>query len=111
MRHFDEKGRLTWIGTYKNGRPFGVCWKIIRGGGAVGMDSNKMSIITIFGEQNLEKNLIRNFIFVHIWIQLANLKESYTKNDYLMNHEQNEVCDKKILLLKYSKIYIISFLL
>jgi len=35
VRHFDEKGRLTWIGTYKNGRPFGVCWKIIRGGGAV----------------------------------------------------------------------------
>ncbi len=34
-RHFDEKSRLTFVGCYKNGVPHGVCWKIIRGGGAV----------------------------------------------------------------------------
>ena len=34
-RHFDKKGRLTFIGNHKNGRPDGTCWKIIRGGGCV----------------------------------------------------------------------------
>ncbi len=27
-RHFDGKGRLTFVGNYKNGRPTGVCWKV-----------------------------------------------------------------------------------
>lgn len=35
VRKFDEKGRLTFIANYKNGAPYGVCWKIIRGGGVV----------------------------------------------------------------------------
>ena len=34
-RYFDKKGRLTFIGNHKNGRPDGTCWKIIRGGGCV----------------------------------------------------------------------------
>merc|ERR1711953_186597 len=34
-RHFDAKGRLTFIAHYKNGIKHGVCWKIIRGGGVV----------------------------------------------------------------------------
>ena len=35
VRRFDEKGRLTFLGNYRNGRPYGVCWRIVRGGGAV----------------------------------------------------------------------------
>ena len=27
--------RLTWIGMYRNGIPFGSCWKLIRGGGCI----------------------------------------------------------------------------
>ena len=34
-RYFDRKGRLTFIGNHRNGRPVGTCWKIIRGGGCV----------------------------------------------------------------------------
>jgi len=34
-RHFDGKNRLTYIGMYRNGKPFGTWWKIIRGGGNV----------------------------------------------------------------------------
>ena len=34
-RKFDAKNRLTWVGMYRNGVPFGSCWKIIRGGGCV----------------------------------------------------------------------------
>merc|ERR1711892_620657 len=34
-RHFDAKNRLKFIGMYRNGKPFGTCWKIIRGGGCV----------------------------------------------------------------------------
>jgi len=34
-RHFDVKNRLTFIGMYRNGRPFGTCWEIVRGGGCV----------------------------------------------------------------------------
>ena len=34
-RHFDAKGRLTFIAQYKNGIKHGVCWKVIRGGGVV----------------------------------------------------------------------------
>ena len=34
-RYFDKKGRLTFVGNHKNGRPDGTCWKIIRGGGCV----------------------------------------------------------------------------
>ena len=34
-RHFDEKGRLKFLGNYRNGKAFGVCWKIIKGGGSV----------------------------------------------------------------------------
>jgi antitoxin component YwqK of YwqJK toxin-antitoxin module len=35
IRKFDEKGRLTFVGSMKNGKEHGVCWKIIRGGGVV----------------------------------------------------------------------------
>ena len=34
-RHFDKKGRLTFLGNHKNGKPDGTCWKIIRGGGCI----------------------------------------------------------------------------
>ena len=34
-RHFDAKGRLTFVAHYKNGIKHGVCWKVIRGGGVV----------------------------------------------------------------------------
>ena len=34
-RYFDRKGRLTFVGNHKNGRPDGTCWRIIRGGGCV----------------------------------------------------------------------------
>ena len=34
-RYFDKKGRLTFLGNHKNGRPAGTCWKIIRGGGCI----------------------------------------------------------------------------
>ena len=34
-RHFDGKNRLTYMGMYRNGKPFGTWWKIIRGGGNV----------------------------------------------------------------------------
>lgn len=34
-RHFDLKDRLTFVGMHRNGKPFGTCWKIIRGGGCV----------------------------------------------------------------------------
>merc|ERR1711971_1542764 len=34
-RYFDSKGRLTFVGMHRNGKPFGTCWKIIRGGGVV----------------------------------------------------------------------------
>ena len=27
-RFFDEKGRLTFLGNHRNGRPHGVCWKV-----------------------------------------------------------------------------------
>ena len=29
------QGRLTFIGNHRNGRPVGVCWKVIKGGGCV----------------------------------------------------------------------------
>ena len=34
-RYFDAKGRLTFVGNHKNGKPVGVCWKVIKHGGAV----------------------------------------------------------------------------
>lgn len=34
-RYFDPKGRLTFVGIHKNGKPHGVCWKLIKGGGCV----------------------------------------------------------------------------
>ncbi len=34
-RFFDETGRLTFFGNHKNGKPHGVCWKVIKGGGCV----------------------------------------------------------------------------
>ena len=35
VRHFDKKGRLTFLGNHKNGKPDGTCSKIIRGGGCI----------------------------------------------------------------------------
>ena len=29
------KGRLTFVAMHKNGRPHGICWKIVKGGGAI----------------------------------------------------------------------------
>jgi len=34
-RYFDSKDRLTFLGMHRNGKPFGTCWKVIRGGGCV----------------------------------------------------------------------------
>ena len=34
-RKFDVKNRLSWVGMYRNGVPWGTCWRIIRGGGCV----------------------------------------------------------------------------
>jgi len=34
-RKFDKKGRLTFVGSYQNGKPIGVCWRIKRGGGSI----------------------------------------------------------------------------
>ena len=27
-RYFDPKGRLTFVGMHRNGKPFGTCWKV-----------------------------------------------------------------------------------
>ncbi|CAB4068287.1 SETD7 [Lepeophtheirus salmonis] len=35
VRYFDAKGRLTFIGNHRNGRPHGPCWKVVKGGGCV----------------------------------------------------------------------------
>ena len=34
-RHFDEKGRLVFLGRHRNGVATDVCWRVIRGGGCV----------------------------------------------------------------------------
>ncbi len=34
-RWFDAQGRLNFVGNYRDGRPRGVCWKVIKGGGCV----------------------------------------------------------------------------
>ena len=34
-RYFDKKGRLTFFGMHRNGKAFGTCWRVIRGGGCV----------------------------------------------------------------------------
>jgi len=34
-RRFDADKHLTFIGMYRNGRPFGTCWKLFRCGGCV----------------------------------------------------------------------------
>jgi len=34
-RHFDGKNSLSFVGMYRNGKAFGTCWKIVRGGGCV----------------------------------------------------------------------------
>ena len=34
-RYFDVKGRLTFVAMHKNGRPHGVCWKMVKGGGCI----------------------------------------------------------------------------
>eukprot|EP00096_Caligus_rogercresseyi_P013500 TRINITY_DN6132_c0_g1_i1.p1 TRINITY_DN6132_c0_g1~~TRINITY_DN6132_c0_g1_i1.p1 ORF type:complete len:539 (-),score=84.83 TRINITY_DN6132_c0_g1_i1:1625-3199(-) len=35
VRYFDAKGRLTFVGNHRNGKPHGPCWKIVKGGGCV----------------------------------------------------------------------------
>ena len=35
VREFDKTGRLTFLGTSCNGVYIGTCWKIIKGGGYV----------------------------------------------------------------------------
>jgi len=34
-RYFDKEKRLTFIGMHRNGKPFGTCWKLIKGGGYI----------------------------------------------------------------------------
>ena len=34
-RYFDKQKQLTFIGMHRNGKPFGTCWKILKGGGYV----------------------------------------------------------------------------
>eukprot|EP00092_Neocalanus_flemingeri_P001183 GFUD01001260.1.p1 GENE.GFUD01001260.1~~GFUD01001260.1.p1 ORF type:complete len:494 (+),score=107.84 GFUD01001260.1:94-1575(+) len=34
-RYFDKQKQLTFIGMHRNGKPFGTCWKIMKGGGYV----------------------------------------------------------------------------
>ena len=80
----------------------------------LGMISHKMSLITIFGHKHEIKNFIKKFDNFHekismafgFWfilgIKLLIVKQNYIKNDYW---------DQKMLLLKYSRVYIILFLL
>jgi len=39
-RYFDSKGRLTFVGMHRNGKPFGTCWKVIYYGVQKGMIDN-----------------------------------------------------------------------
>ena len=34
-RYFDKEKHLTFIGMHRNGKPFGTCWKLIKGGGYI----------------------------------------------------------------------------
>ena len=34
-RRFDPGHQLSWVGMYRNGEPFGVCWQLVAGGGCV----------------------------------------------------------------------------
>ena len=34
-RKLDAKRRLVWVGRYLGGRPSGVCWSFVSGGGMV----------------------------------------------------------------------------
>lgn len=34
-RKFDRRQQLMWVGMYRNGQPFGVCWSLLTGGGSV----------------------------------------------------------------------------
>jgi len=34
-RYFDKHKELSFIGMHRNGKPFGTCWKIMKGGGYV----------------------------------------------------------------------------
>ena len=88
---------------------------------AVLMISHKKSLITIFGQKHKIKNFIKKLIFftkklqwhsilVHIWDQIANF-EGKLHQKSLINFEQNDSCDQKMLLLEYFKVYIILFLL
>lgn len=40
-RKFDKYKNLTWIGIYRNGKAFGVCWSLLPGGGCVVGDVNE----------------------------------------------------------------------
>jgi len=46
VRNFDEMGRLKGISNYRNGVPFGVSWRIIRGGGVVVGRANAQGCLT-----------------------------------------------------------------
>ena len=35
IRKLDGKRRLVWVGRYLGGRPSGVCWSFVSGGGMV----------------------------------------------------------------------------
>ena len=45
-RHFDKKGRLVFIGAYRNGLATGTCWQVIRGGGCVVGRADKSGQLT-----------------------------------------------------------------
>ena len=34
-RKFDKNHQLSWVGMFRNGAPFGVCWQMMPGGGCV----------------------------------------------------------------------------
>ena len=74
------------------------------------MISHKKSPITIFGHKSKIKNFIRKFDIFHEKISMT-FGFWFIFGIKLLIFEQNGSCDQKMLLLKYSKVYIILFLL
>ena len=86
----------------------------------LGMISNKMSQITIFGLKQFMQKFHQKFdifhkkfqqplILVHICYEISDF-EAKLLQKWGINFEQNGNCDQKMLLLKYFKDYIIWFL-
>ena len=45
-RKFDKNKQLTWVGMFRNGKPFGVCWLLMPGGGCVVGPVNEEGALT-----------------------------------------------------------------